>query len=126
MKLEVTYRGTLTVEPEYSGETFDRDEVVEGVFTLAMRDLVDQGVEDPSVSGSIAQGTVEISVTVEAPTRNEALARADAAVRAALHAAGACTDEWVATPGDVRVVGHESWIIRVDFSETSLDRLLPT
>ncbi len=93
MKIEVTFRGRLTVTPEYDGEVFDHDEEVERAFDGTINELVVLGVEDPSVAGSLTSGEVEIMLTVEAESVVHAFPLADSAVRSALQAAG------VHTPG---------------------------
>lgn len=92
---EVVYEGVLSVTPDHEGEELDAHRIVEEVFDTAMRELLElDGVTDPSVTGSIASGTLEISLVTEGATFPAAVSNADAAIRAALHAAGVCTPEW--------------------------------
>lgn len=70
-----------------------------------MRELVSLKVDDPSVTGSIASGVIEMSAVFVAPSPKEATDAADVAFRSALHAAGVFTDGW-GEPGPVRIAWH--------------------
>jgi hypothetical protein len=94
MKFEITYRGQLEATPEFPGEDFDRDAVIERAFDETMRELVKLDCADPSVSGSISSGDIEISVVAEGDDHVAAFAQADPCIRAALHAAGVGTKGW--------------------------------
>ena len=104
MKFEVTLVGEITVTPEYDGEKFDHDQLVEQAFDGMMRELLHlAGVDDPQVSGSITTGAIEVNVTVEAEDHASAMAFADPAIRSAFHAAGVGTAIWEHLPVELRV-----------------------
>jgi len=93
VNLEITYSGVIQFVPEPQ-DGFDRDREVESVFEATMRELVKLGVSDPSVSGSIASGEIEISCLVTAPSLLDAINEVDPCVRSALHAATVATPTW--------------------------------
>jgi hypothetical protein len=92
---EFTFQGQLTVTPDFEGEEFDREAELDNVFDLTAEELARlEDVIDPIVSGALAAGTIEISLTVQASTYPEAAACADSAVRSSLHTAGVNTKDW--------------------------------
>ncbi len=56
---------------------------------LALEDLI-----DPDVGGSLAEGRMDITMTIEADTIPDAAYKSLAAVRTAIHAAGGVTPGW--------------------------------
>jgi hypothetical protein len=106
MKIEVTYRGTLTVTADYEGETFDPAVEIEKALDATMTELVAlPDVIDPCMFGERDQ--VEVTVTVDRETFPEAIVCADSSIRAAFHAAGVFTHGWDDTDQSVRVEWHK-------------------
>ena len=67
MKFEVTYTGTLTASPGPQAEGFDPAEAIDQALDLTMEELLAlPDVEDPSVSGTLATGAVDVTVSVDA------------------------------------------------------------
>ena len=107
MKFEVTMVGTVTVTPEYEGEVFDHDEIVERTFDRTMAELTKlANIHDPSVSGTITTGEIEVSVVVEAEDFIQAIQIGDPAIRTAFHAADTSTEGWDDVPLPLRVQWH--------------------
>ena len=94
MELEITIEGQLTVEPDYEGQVTDRQAEIAQVFDRTMQELLKFDVVDPSVSGSITSGEIVMSCIVESDSWDKAIASADSAFRAALHAADVATPNW--------------------------------
>lgn len=92
--VEVTHAGHVDVDDDDLAGGRTRSSVLEAAFDATMEELVRLGATDPSVTGAVATGEMEITVTVEAASPSEAVAKADAIIRAALHAAGLATPEW--------------------------------
>ena len=67
------------------------DLVAEELFKL---EEGDDSLSDSDVSAAIGDGVVEIGVVAVAPTFDDAVATADAAIRTAIHAAGGSTPDW--------------------------------
>jgi hypothetical protein len=59
-----------------------------------MEELLKLGVEDPSIGGSLASGDIQISMTLEAPSKKQATSKAMALIRTAIHASGGATPGW--------------------------------
>jgi hypothetical protein len=55
---------------------------------------VQPGVTDPFVGATLSSGEIEISLTVDAPSFEEAVAQALGVIRSAIHAAGGGTPNW--------------------------------
>jgi hypothetical protein len=72
------------------GSVEERDEMTDRV----MEELLNLGVQDPSVGGSLTSGEVQISLTLNASTKREAISKANALMRTAIHAAGGATPGW--------------------------------
>lgn len=85
---EVTFEGVPVAEP---GET---DTDVDAITDRIMDALLDVGVADPTLAGSLAGGDMTITISVEAADTMAALAKAEQAVRTALHIAGADVRDW--------------------------------
>ena len=60
-------------------------------------------LQDPSVSGSAADGSIVLAAIVNASEYGEAVGTADAAMRTALHAAGVRKRTWNDIPQHVRI-----------------------
>lgn len=75
--------------PEGKGHS-DLDSFIDEV----MERLIDHGVEDPSIGGSLADGTFEVTVSVDAPGPEGAVEDALGKIRAAIHAAEGGTPDW--------------------------------
>ncbi len=97
MKIEVSFTGRLTVEPEYHGEVFDTDAEVERVLSAMTAELL-KLVEDPVVTGSLATGAVEVTMLAEGPSLDDAVSFGASALRSALHSADCYTEGWKVTP----------------------------
>lgn len=85
---EVTFEGILVREP---GE-LDAD--LDALTDRVMDALLDAGVTDPILSGSLVTGDMTITVSVEADDPMTALSKAERAVRSALASADADVDDW--------------------------------
>ena len=96
MQIEVVYTGQLLPS---DGEVLT-EAAIEGAFNGTMEELLKlDDVADPSVSGSLTSGHMEITCLVESDAEPEdlplkALQAADTAIRTALHAAGVGTPGW--------------------------------
>jgi hypothetical protein len=96
MKLTMTARfDVANGSPEPSTgeeqESFDLESFLDQVLEELLRL---EGVEDSTMSASLAEGTVTIMVTVDAPLPELATYVGMSAIRAAFHAAGASTPDW--------------------------------
>lgn len=99
MHVKLTRSFKLTVHGESSGdeaaeaEALDlhSDEVMNELLALEADDL-----HDSDVSISLVKKEIEISVVAGADDYDEAMLKADSAIRAAIHAAGGHTPEWKA------------------------------
>jgi hypothetical protein len=101
VKYEVTLRGSLSPSPDDDGEPQD---VFERAFDRTMVEMLKlRDLEDPSVSGSIASGEIELAAAVDAEDYGSAVSKADAAMRAALHAAEIGTQIWNTVPQHIRI-----------------------
>ena len=57
-------------------------------------ELVELGVDDPAIGGRLGVGEVEVSVSVDADSLDDAQAEGSATIRSAIHAAGGATPGW--------------------------------
>jgi hypothetical protein len=99
MKIQITIRGRLIVTPDHPGEAVDHDAEIERVFDETMAELVALACIDPSVTGSIATGEIEISVVAETPGDDltqfrAAIDKADTCIQLALQVARVGTPDW--------------------------------
>jgi hypothetical protein len=65
---------------------------------LAAQELGNEALLDFSLGADLAARTVEIEVTVDAPSPEQAAAEGFSWIRAAIHATGASTPNWEAAP----------------------------
>jgi hypothetical protein len=117
MKFQITYRGRLLVTPECPGESIDHDAEVERVFDETMGELVALGSIDPSVTGNIATGEIEISVVAEGDGDDKsdfvsAFGKADTCIQLALRVAKVGTPGW-----------HDNQVT-IEFDNWEADRIL--
>jgi hypothetical protein len=84
-------RGTFMAALRVQGAGPDR---LEAQLDQVMEELIRLGVADPAIGGALATGEVEISITVDASTPEEAIPKAMSTLRTALHAAGIATPGW--------------------------------
>lgn len=82
----------LDVKPR--GDDEGLAEALEEHLDAVMEELLKLDAQDVSIGGSMTQGDVEITITVEAETYEEAVRRGLSCIRSALHAAGAHTHGW--------------------------------
>jgi hypothetical protein len=92
VKYRVTFEG-LAVPGERSATRFDADGL-EAQLDRVMEELVKRQAGDATVSGTMANGEVEVSFLVEAPGLESALEHGQAVVRAALEEAGRIGSVW--------------------------------
>lgn len=59
-----------------------------------MTELARVGAGDPAIGGVLSRGEVEISISVEASTPQEAVHIGSSAIRSAIHASGTGTAGW--------------------------------
>jgi hypothetical protein len=59
-----------------------------------MEELCRLEVTDPWIGATLSRGEIEVTLAVEAPSFEEAVAKALTAVRTAIHAAGGGTPDW--------------------------------
>jgi len=103
-KFEVTLWGQFVVTPEYDGENYDHDDVVDRTFNRTVQELLKyDGVEDPQISGTITTGEFEVSILVDAASYGEAVSFAEPTIRSAFHGADVNTDDWESVPFEVLV-----------------------
>jgi hypothetical protein len=69
-------------------------EEVEASLDRVMEELLRLGAEDPAIGGAMATGEVEISLTVDAPSPEDAVPLAMTTIRTAIHAAEGHTPNW--------------------------------
>lgn len=86
-----TVRYLTVVELAVTGATDDLPAHVMEIAD-ALHDLHD--IVDPDLDGSFTQGTLDVSMIIEANDLTDAVKRSLAAVRAAIHAAGGATPGW--------------------------------
>lgn len=84
-------RGTFAALLRLEGSDPDR---LEAALDKVMEELVRLGVEDPAIGGTLTTGEVEITITVDAESPEEAMPKAMGTLRAAIHAAGVSTPDW--------------------------------
>jgi hypothetical protein len=88
---------------------------LEAALDRVMEELVRLGVEDPAIGGKLSSGEVEISITVEAESYEQAVSKAMGTIRTAIHAAE------VSTPGWPRLRrGRPTEPLRVDWEKLTL------
>lgn len=90
MKYEVLFEGYVR---DNEGQILPSD-VLEAHFDEVMEELLRLNVEDAAVSGALARGIVEVSVTVEADDVDKAQGVGNGVIRAAIHAADGATPGW--------------------------------
>lgn len=98
MRVEVTFSGTLTTDAPDPAAEFEQ------VLDATMEELLRLPVIDPAMSGSFADGTLEVRVTVRAEDVAAAVTLAHSSLRSALHAAGVNTAKM---HGPVQVNWHK-------------------
>jgi hypothetical protein len=84
-------KGSFTASLRVEGSDPDR---LEMQLDRVMEELIRLGVEDPAIGGTLSTGEVEISITVEAESLEDAVPKAMTALRAAIHAADGATPGW--------------------------------
>lgn len=67
---------------------------LEAALDRVMEELIRLGVEDPAIGGTLTSGEVEISMTVDAESYEQAMSKAMGTLRAAIHAAEVSTAGW--------------------------------
>jgi hypothetical protein len=93
MKLTMTARFDVATDGHGPSTSEDLESFLDQVLEELLR--LD-GVEDSTMSASLAKRTVTIMVTIDAPSPEGAAAIGMSAIRAAFHAAGASTPDWPA------------------------------
>lgn len=86
MKVTITFEGYIVG----SGDP----DVLQAQFDAVMNELIDLGVEDPAIGARLEAREVEISVTVDADSLDDAAQRGFTTIRSAVHAAGFGTPGW--------------------------------
>ena len=78
-------------------EEIDRDDLEAQVDALmeALLDLEDDGFGDSAVGVDLGRAIVDVEVVGRGDSFDEALAKADSSIRAAIHAIGGATPGWV-------------------------------
>ena len=105
MKYEITLRGTLVVTPELGDEPAgNTDDILRCAFEQTMDEMLKlPDLQDPSVSGAVAQGEIVLAATVDGADYGDAVKTGDTAMRTALHAAGIGTEAWNHLPRHIRI-----------------------
>ena len=104
---------SVNVPVEVSGHTGDLGDNIELVVEeLAKLDACKTDLLDFAASSDASDNTAVFTVTVQAPSIEEAMTVGVSSIRAAIHAAGAATHGWNDTDVDDRVV-----VYRVDSDE---------
>lgn len=94
MQFESTFNGQLSIVAD-PAETYDHDEVIDAASDRIMEALLAcDWIIDPIVSGSLVHGDIHVTLTVNAPDPEQALALMDSSVRAAMQAAEVHTPDW--------------------------------
>jgi hypothetical protein len=74
-------------------EGLDSDHL-EAQLDRVMEKLIRLGVEDPAIAGTSSAGEIEISITIDAESLEDAAPKAMTTLRAAIHAAQGSTPGW--------------------------------
>jgi hypothetical protein len=69
-------------------------EDIEASLDRVMEELLRLGAEDSAIGGAMQTGEVDISLTVDAPSPEDAVPIAMATIRTAIHAAEGHTPDW--------------------------------
>lgn len=85
----------IAVRVRFNGDLSSLEEQLDQV----MEELVGIGVIDPSIGATLDDGDIEISLTAEGDTLEEALQRAFGDIRTAIHAAEGATPNWPEVTG---------------------------
>jgi len=94
MRYQVAYQGQATAHDD-DGRPIPHDpDELERHLEEIQDQLLELDAADATVSAVLASGEVEISVTVEAPTVDEAAKKGSSVIRTAIHAAGGFTPNW--------------------------------
>ena len=94
MRYQVAYQGQAkALDDDGRPVPHDPDELDRHLEDIQDQ-LLELGADDATVSATLASGDVEISVTVEASTLDEATERGSSVIRTAIHAAGGFTPNW--------------------------------
>jgi hypothetical protein len=104
-------KGSFTALLRVEGSDPDH---LEAQLDRVMEELVRLGVEDPAIGGTLTTGEVEISITVDAESLDEAVPKAISTLRTAIHAAE------VSTPGWPGFGPHAAGPLRVDWEKLTL------
>lgn len=104
MRYQVVFEGDASVDGSKSSDA-DR---LEAFLDRTMDELLKIGAEDATVSGALARGSFEVSITVEADTPQHAIEVGNSVIRTAMHAVGGFTPEWIAARAARIVEGAEA------------------
>ena len=94
MRYQVAYQGQATAIDDDGRPTPHDPDELEHHLDDVQGQLLELDADDATVSATLVSGEVEISVTVEAQSLEEAAEKGSALIRTALHAAGAFTPNW--------------------------------
>ncbi len=105
VKYDVVFQGQAQAGP---GGSAPSAENLEAFLERVMEELLSLRAEDATVGATLASGQVEISVTVQAASFEEALEKGNGVIRTAFHAAGGFTPGWSIDWGSVKTTKAES------------------
>ncbi len=100
LRFNVSLEGIIVVGSR--GKTSD----IESHLDQVMEELEHLRAGDPSIDATLSDGSVCISVVVDAPNPLDAVTQASGFIRSAIHAAGGGTGDW---PD----LGDEAWSMRL-------------
>ena len=92
MRFQVVFEGRVI--PLTSDAGVMPPDALEAQLDEVMGELLVLGADDATVSATLARGEVEISVSVEAESLEEAGKSGGGLIRSAIHAAGGFTPNW--------------------------------
>jgi hypothetical protein len=80
----------IAVRVRFAGDLSELEQLLDAV----MEELIELRTTDPSIGGTLSDGDIEFSLTVEAATLEKATEQAFGTIRSAIHAAGGGTPGW--------------------------------
>lgn len=100
---EVTFRGSVVRTGDDSGPALVDPEELDAHLSEVMEELLNLAARDATVGSTLVTGEVEVSISVEADSVEDATRKGIGTIRAAVHATGASTAGW-----DVDWVANET------------------
>ncbi len=93
----------LVVQEIFSPGGLSDERLAKLMDALLDTEKADEAIVDPDLAAALSTGDLNVQMTVEASDPAEALAKAMAAVRAAIHVIGDATPGWETAQGVMRI-----------------------